>query len=89
MIAGLESIPVNLSLDEYGGRSSYIYLKSNVMLWKLFEQRGGLKEAEKFLKTYYDYYKLKEVNSKEFIRFTKYYFNLKDDSAFEEWLQIK
>lgn len=88
MIAGLESMPVNLSLDEYGGRTSYIYLKSTVMLWKLFEQRGGLKEAEEFLKTYYDYYKFKEVNSKEFIRFTKYYFNLKDDSAFKEWLQL-
>lgn len=88
MIEHLEPIPVNLSLNEYG-TSSYIYGKSNVMLWKLFEQRGGLKEAEKFLKTYYDYYQFKEVNSKEFIRFTKSYFNLNDDSVFEEWLQIE
>lgn len=88
MIESLKPIPVNLALDEYDS-NSYIYVKSNVMLWKLFEKRGGLKEAEKFLKKYYDYYKFKEVNSKEFIRFTKYYFNLKDDSVFKGWLQIK
>ncbi|CAM5223556.1 hypothetical protein UACE39S_02411 [Ureibacillus acetophenoni] len=49
----------------------------------------GLKEAERFLKTYYDEYQFKEVNSQEFIKFTKYYFNIKDDSVFEEWLQIE
>ena len=89
MIEPLKPLPVNLSLDEYGNDSSHIYVKSNVMLWKFFEHRGGIKEAEDFLKTYYDYYQFKEVNSKEFIRFAKYYFDLKDDSVFEEWLQIE
>ncbi|MER2037304.1 MAG: hypothetical protein ABS944_04095 [Solibacillus sp.] len=27
-------------------------------------------------------------NSKEFIKFTKYYFNLNDDSVLEDWLKI-
>lgn len=89
MIERLKPLPVNLSLDEYDSdASSYIYGKSNVMLWKLFEQRGGLKEAERFLKAYYDNYQFKEVNSKEFIKFTKNYFHLKDDAVFEGWLQI-
>ncbi|MFY3790686.1 M1 family metallopeptidase [Ureibacillus sp. MALMAid1270] len=86
MIERLKPLPVNLSLDEYDS-SAYIYDKTNVMLWKLFEKRGGLEEAERFLKTYYDEYLFKEVNSQEFIKFTKNYFNLKDDSVFDEWLK--
>ncbi|WP_188048493.1 M1 family metallopeptidase [Bacillus sp. CH30_1T] len=87
----LDSLPVNLPLHEYeeSNQSSYIYGKSSVMLWKLFEERGGLKEAEKFLRTYYQYYQFKEINSKEFIRFTKHYFRLSDDSVFDEWLLVK
>ena len=88
MIERLKPLPVNLSIDEYD-TSSYIYDKSNVMLWRLFEQRGGFKEAERFLKTYYDKYQFKEVNSQEFIKFTKNYFNLKDNAVFEEWLQME
>jgi hypothetical protein len=89
MLQHLEPLPVNLALDEYqSNQSSYIYGKSNAMLWKLFEKRGGISEAEKFLKTYYQYYQYKEINSKEFIRFTKYYFDLKDDAVFKEWLRI-
>lgn len=53
------------------------------MLWKWFEKRGGIKEAEKFLKNYYDFYKYKEVNTQEFVRVTKYYFNLKSNSVFK------
>lgn len=53
------------------------------MLWKWFEKRGGIKEAEKFLKNYYVFYKYKEVNTQEFVRVTKYYFNLKSNSVFK------
>ncbi|OIJ11513.1 hypothetical protein BKP35_12285 [Anaerobacillus arseniciselenatis] len=86
----LESIPVNLPLDKYDeNMSSYTYGKSGTMLWKLFEQRGGIKEAEKFLKTYYNYYQYKEIDTKEFVRFTKHYFNLEDESFFKEWLTLE
>jgi hypothetical protein len=89
-IESLDDLPVNLSLDEYESYiSSYIYTKSNAMLWKLFEERGGKKEAENFLKTYYDAYQYKEVDSEEFVRFTKHYFELDDDSVFEEWLLLQ
>ncbi|MCM3034250.1 M1 family metallopeptidase [Niallia sp. MER 6] len=91
VVKGLDQLPVNLSLDQYeqDKQSSYIYGKSNVMLWKLFEKRGEIKEAEKFVKKYYDNYKFKEIDSEEFIRFIKYYFNLKDNSVFKDWLEVK
>ncbi|MDQ6596416.1 M1 family peptidase [Bacillus salipaludis] len=83
------NLPVNMPLDKYtSNASSYFYGKSEVMLWKLFEKRGGIKEAEKFLKCYYDFYKYKEVNTQEFVRFTKYYFNLKSNSVFKGWLLL-
>lgn len=86
----LEPLPVNLPLDKYSNnQSSYIYGKSNVMLWKLFEKRGGRKEAEEFLKSYYHFYKYKEIDTQEFVRFTKYYFNLKGNSSFKGWLLLK
>ncbi|GAB3056131.1 M1 family metallopeptidase [Virgibacillus ainsalahensis] len=86
----LEPIPVNLPLDKYDKHmSSYVYGKSGTMLWNLFKQKGGIEEAEKFVKTYYDYYKYKEVDSEEFVRFTKHYFNLEDDSFFKEWLLLE
>lgn len=75
----LEPLPVNLSLNEYeSNQSAYIYGKANVMLWKLFENRGGIEEAERFIKSYYQHYQYKEIDSSEFMRFTKYYFDLKD-----------
>ena len=88
MIEGLEPLPVNLPLDQYEN-SSHVYGKSNTMLWSLFEKRGGLEGAEKFLKTYYDFYHYKEIDTEEFVRFAKYYFNLEDATEFESWLDIQ
>lgn len=86
----LQPLPVNLSLDEYeNNQSAYIYGKAGVMLWKLFEKKGGINEAERFLKKYFHYYQYKEIDSREFMRFTKYYFNLRDDSIFEGWLRTE
>ena len=59
------------------------------MLWNLFEARGGIERAEKFLKSYYEYYQYKEVDSEEFVRFAKYHFDLEDDSVFEDWLLLE
>jgi Peptidase family M1 domain len=89
-IESLDPLPINLPLDKYKSNvSSYVYGKSTVMLWSLFENNGGIKEAERFLNKYYLSYKYKEVNSKEFVRFTRYYFNLDDESAFKDWLLVK
>jgi len=86
----LEQLPVNLPLDKYeNNMSSYVYGKSSTMLWNLFRHNGGIEEAEKFLKAYYDNYKYKEIDSEEFVRFAKYYFDLEDDSFFEDWLLLK
>lgn len=85
------SLPVNLSLDQFseGKQGTYTHGKAAVMLGELFEERGGKKEAENFLGTYYQLYKYKEVNSKEFIRLLKEYLSIKNDSALKEWLQLE
>ena len=88
MLDKVEPLPVNLSLDQYT-TSSHIYGKSSTMLWSLFENRGGIEEAEKFLKTYSNFYQYKEVDTEEFVRFAKYYFDLEDKSEFESWLEIE
>lgn len=81
------TLPVNLPLDKYKN-NSHIYSKANTMLWLLFKDRGGIEEAEKFIKTYYDFYNYKEVDTEEFMRFARYYFNLEDDSELATWLEI-
>lgn len=84
----LKHYPINLSLNEYPdseNESSYFYGKAPNMLWKLFEDRGGMKEAENFLKTYFHLYQYKEVDTNEFIRFTEYYFDEELDSFFKEY----
>lgn len=85
-----EPMPVNLPISQYGDNmSSYIYGRASTMLWNLFEARGGIERAEKFLKSYYEYYQYKEVDSEEFVRFAKYHFDLEDDSVFEDWLLLE
>lgn len=83
-------LPVNLPLDQYeSNMSSYVYGKSAIKLWELFKDNGEVKEAEKFLKSYYHFYRYKEVDTREFVRFVKYYFDLKDDTLFEGWLELE
>ncbi|WP_212927383.1 hypothetical protein [Oceanobacillus sp. J11TS1] len=41
--------------------------------------------AEEFLKTYFHFYQYKEVDTKEFIRFTEYYFDEELDSFFKKY----
>ncbi|MGE7767329.1 M1 family metallopeptidase [Peribacillus sp. NPDC096540] len=85
------TLPVNLPLDKYSSneQSSYIYGKSSKMLWEVFRENGGELKAEDFLKNYYDHYQYKEVDTQEFIRFLKYYLNLKDDVYFKDWILLE
>jgi hypothetical protein len=84
-------LPVNLPLDHYAFNMSpsYIYGKAPAMLWDLFKNNEGIKEVEQFLNSYFQFYKYKEIDSTEFARFTKYYFDLKDDSIFKGWLKLE
>ncbi|MET1249497.1 M1 family metallopeptidase [Sporolactobacillus sp. STCC-11] len=88
MVKEYNKYPVNLPLDQYPPtlRSTYIYGKASSALFELFKHRGGREGAEKFLNTYYHYYQYKEVDSKEFMRFVRYYFNVRDNSIFKNWL---
>ncbi|MGZ9583622.1 M1 family metallopeptidase [Paenibacillus marinisediminis] len=55
-------------------------------LKKLFDRYGI--DGMSFAKTYFDYYKYKQVDTKEFVRFIKSYFGMKDDSYFKDWIQF-
>ncbi|WP_148359574.1 M1 family metallopeptidase [Peribacillus simplex] len=85
------TLPVNLPLDKYSSneQSSYIYGKSSTMLWKVFQENGGELKAEDFLENYYDQYQYKEVDTQEFVRFLKYYLNLKDDVYLKDWILLE
>lgn len=66
-----------------------LYTKSSKMLFKMFEDKGGLEEAEAYLKAYCKLYKYEELDTEEFVRFTMQYFNLEDDSFFRDWLELE
>ncbi|WP_330502008.1 M1 family metallopeptidase [Peribacillus frigoritolerans] len=85
------TLPVNLPLDKYSSndQSNYIYGKSSTMLWKIFQENGGELKAEDFLKNYYEHYQYIEVDTQEFVRFLKYYLNLKDDDYFKDWILLE
>lgn len=85
-LESLKEYPIDLPLNQYPNNpSNYIYGKSTAMLWKLFEHRGGIEKAEDFLKDYFQYYKYKEIDTKEFIRFAEYYFDTEFDSFFNQF----
>ncbi|PEJ59961.1 hypothetical protein CN692_04050 [Bacillus sp. AFS002410] len=86
----LASKPSNLSINQYTPVEypSYIYGQSSHELLKIFNQNGGRKALEMFLKDYYFYYHYKEVDTKEFLRFLKFELKIKDDKIFENWLNV-
>jgi hypothetical protein len=83
-------LPVNFPLDQYTSieMSSYIYSKSSTRLGILFEKYGGEDTAKEFIKEYVKAYQYKEIDSKEFVRFTKHHFNLESNKEFEGWLDL-
>jgi len=87
----IEPLPSNLPLHDYlkSTQSNYIYGQSQSNLAKIFNQHGGKQTAEDFLNRYFSLYKYKEVDTAEFVRFMKYYLELKDDSLFESWLELE
>ena len=87
----LEPLPSNLPLHKYpnGMQSNYTYGQSHSNLAKIFNQHGGKQTAEDFLSKYFTLYKYKEVDTDEFVRFMKFYLELKDDFLFEGWLEME
>lgn len=74
-----------LPLHEYANRG---FVGSNYELpsLKLWELMKDEKTAFDYLNKYVGLYSYKEVDSYEWIRFTKAYFNMKDDAFFREWI---
>jgi aminopeptidase N len=83
-------LPVNLPLNQYPDMkmSSYIYGKSSTELGMILKKFGGKEAAQDFLKEYIETYQFKEIDTIEFVRFTKHYFNLENNKEFEDWLDL-
>lgn len=80
----------NLTPEQYDEEYWAIHLYSlpQVKMWDLFQKKGGLQVGLQFLSSYYEQYSYRQISTKEFIRFTKAYFNLADDTFFKDWLEI-
>lgn len=65
--------------------ASAYYAQPSIMFKQLFEQYNH--NGIEFLHSYFDNYKYKLINTKEFIRFTSAYFGMKDRSFFNSWLK--
>jgi len=66
----------------------YLYDQPTIKLWKLFDDFGGVEVVKQFLHDYYEKYSFKEIDTEEFVRFTKDYFKLEDNKYFEDWLNL-
>lgn len=81
--------PSNLPLPNFDGKyGQYVYLQPTLKLWELFSKYNSIETAKAFLKAYYATYAYKQVDTREFIRFTKAYFLMEDDKFFESWLKL-
>lgn len=77
-----------LPLHEYKNRGFMVsnYELPSLKLWELTKDE---KTAFDYLKKYVELYSYKEVDSYEWIRFTKAYFNVRDDAFFREWISYE
>ncbi|MNN93958.1 hypothetical protein D3C81_2125000 [compost metagenome] len=51
-------------------------------LFKYYETDGAT-----FLKAYFNTFKYRQVDTKSFVKFVEVYFNMDDDSFFEDWIR--
>ncbi|WP_141433297.1 ABC transporter permease subunit [Bacillus sp. 03113] len=89
---GLYNQASNVSLNK-NKDVGYIYGQPALALFKMINERYQLKGSNvkdvgmQYLSDYYNEFKYKEVNTSEFIRFTKNYFQV-PTAYFEEWLDV-
>lgn len=88
---GLGKQDSNVPLDE-NKHNGYIYGQPALKLFELIKDNHGVREKElqtvimEYLSDYYHHFKYKEVNTDEFIRFTKNYFQV-PSGYFNDWLE--
>lgn len=79
----------NLTIAEYQSEVKVnLYDRPVVKLWELFKEYGEIETLSKFLKEYYKQYAFEEIDTEEFVRFSKVYFHLEDNKYFAEWLNL-
>jgi len=83
--------PANLPTAEYEKAInvlSFSVSQPALKMWELFSKYDGIETAKAYLKAYYKVYAFKQVDTKEFVRFTKAFFLMEDDKFFESWLKL-
>ncbi|MDF2653479.1 MAG: hypothetical protein K0Q73_9284, partial [Paenibacillus sp.] len=80
-----------LSISTYQGSDiiNCLYAQPVMKYKTLIESLGGQDQGMKFLQSYWTNYQFKQVDTKEFVRFTKAYFAMRDDAFFKDWLFLK
>lgn len=80
----------NLPLSKYKREdvASSLYAVPVLKLSELFSRPDNKFAAATFLRDYYDYFKFKQVDTDQFVSFTRTYFDMEDDSFFHEWLEV-
>jgi hypothetical protein len=80
----------NLPLSTYRGTDiiNSLYAQPVLKYKTLIDNLIGREQGIKFLQSYWLNYQYKQVNTKEFVRFTKAYFAMKDDTFFKDWLSL-
>ncbi|HYK73338.1 MAG TPA: ABC transporter permease subunit [Pseudoneobacillus sp.] len=87
---GLKRQYSNVPLDE-NKHTGYIYGQPALRLFELIQEKAYVREKDldivlmEYLSDYYHHFQYKEVNTSEFIRYTKDYFQVPKGS-FNEWL---
>ncbi|MCR8643455.1 M1 family metallopeptidase [Paenibacillus sp. N1-5-1-14] len=79
----------NLPLSELGDMdyASSLYALPTLKFKELFEPLG-IEDRWKFLRTYFEIYRYKQVTTEEAVRFIKHYFKMQDDTFFKDWLKL-
>ncbi|QOR66200.1 hypothetical protein IM538_20930 [Cytobacillus suaedae] len=75
-------------LHEYAGFGFMVanYEMPSIKLWEL---TGSTEAAFAYLKKYAELYSYKEVDSYEWLRFTKAYFKIEDNEVFSDWISLE
>ncbi|RZT15511.1 M1 family metallopeptidase [Fictibacillus sp. BK138] len=77
----------NLRLSEFdpNGYMAAVYETPALRLWELSKRPD---KALEYLRTYFQTYKYSEVDTQEWVRFTKSYFNIDDDDPLKPWIEF-
>ncbi len=77
-----------IPLHEYAGFWFMVanYEMPSIKLWEL---TGSIEDAFAYLRKYVEFYSYQEVDSYEWLRFTKAYLQIEDNEVFSDWISLE